>query len=78
MKTPEERLTRGKGNFINCTDYDDAVQAMKEYAIEYHEQQVKNLNIPAVINQVCEHIPVFKIDTTYTGINKCVRCGKIL
>lgn len=42
MKTPEERLTRGKGNFINCTDYDDAVQAMKEYAIEYHEQQLMN------------------------------------
>jgi len=55
MKTPEERLTRGKGNFINCTDYDDAIKAMKEYAIEYHEQQVKNLNIPAVINSDCLH-----------------------
>lgn len=36
MKTPEEFLTRGKGNFINCTDYDDAIQAMKDYA----EQEV--------------------------------------
>lgn len=34
MKTPEEFLTRGKGNFINCTDYDDAIQAMKDYADE--------------------------------------------
>ena len=37
MKTPEERLTRGKGNFINCTDYDDAIEAMKQYAIDYHQ-----------------------------------------
>lgn len=36
MKTPEEFLTRGKGNFINCTDYDDAIEAMKDYA----EQEV--------------------------------------
>ena len=28
----EEMLTRGKGNFINCTDYDDAIKAMKEYS----------------------------------------------
>lgn len=34
MKTPEEFLTRGKGNFINCTDYDDAIQAMKDYAAQ--------------------------------------------
>lgn len=32
MKTPEDFLSRGKGNFINCTDYDDAIQAMKEFA----------------------------------------------
>lgn len=54
MKTPEERLTRGKGNFINCTDYDNAIEAMKEHAIEYHEQQVKKMNIPDVIKSVCE------------------------
>ena len=35
MKTPEEFLTRGKGYFINCTDYDDAIQAMKDYAQQF-------------------------------------------
>ena len=34
MKTPEEMLNRGNGNFINCTDYDDAIKAMKEYAAQ--------------------------------------------
>lgn len=41
MKTAKEFLTRGKGNFINCTDYDDAIVAMEEYAqqmaVEFHE-----------------------------------------
>jgi len=44
---------------------------------EYAEQQVKNLNIPAVINLVCDHVPMFK-DETFTGVNKCVKCGKEL
>lgn len=43
MKTPEERLSRGNGSFINCTDYDDAIIAMKQYAIEYHESEVNKL-----------------------------------
>ena len=58
MKTPEERLIRGKGNFINCTDYDDAIEAIKEYAIEYHEQQVNNLNSNCVVDSLdntCNH-----------------------
>jgi hypothetical protein len=38
MKTPEERLSRGKGIYINCTDYDDAIKVIKEYAIEYYDQ----------------------------------------
>lgn len=41
MKTPEEFLNRGEGNFIHCTDYDDAIQAMKDYA----EQEVKKISI---------------------------------
>lgn len=34
MKTPEEILKRGKGNFINCTDYDDAMQALADVRAE--------------------------------------------
>lgn len=44
MKTPEEYLTRGKGSFINCTDYDDAIQAMKDYAAEAIKSYAKNIN----------------------------------
>lgn len=35
MKTPKEYLTRGEGNFIHCTDYDDAIKAMQEYADQF-------------------------------------------
>jgi hypothetical protein len=48
MKTPEERIIRGTGNFIHCTDYEDAIQAMKEYAIDYHESEVKKLHLQNV------------------------------
>jgi hypothetical protein len=42
-KTAEEILTplRGKGNFSNCVDYEDALKAIKEYAAlpqyDYHD-----------------------------------------
>ena len=45
IKTPEEILTRGKGNFINCTDYDDAIEAMKEYALQFKEQPITDEEI---------------------------------
>lgn len=32
MRKPEDFLSRGTGNFINCTDYDDAIQAMSDFA----------------------------------------------
>ena len=34
MKTAESYLTRGEGNYRNCTDYDDAVKAIKFAQIE--------------------------------------------
>jgi hypothetical protein len=40
----EEYLTKGTGNFSNCTDYDDAIKAMKDYAriqIEKDRERVK-------------------------------------
>ena len=75
METQREIIDRLYETYDNkeyCTEL--ICEAMNIWA----EQVVKNLNIPAVINQGLEHIPVFKIDTTYTGINKCVKCGKIL
>lgn len=34
MKKPEEKLTRGSGNFIHCTDYEEAIDTIKEHAQE--------------------------------------------
>ena len=51
IKTPEEILTRGKGNFLHCTDYDDAVKAMKQYAIDYQEQHAKK--------SICDYLQRF-------------------
>lgn len=45
MKTPEEFLSRGTGNFINCTDYDDAVIAIKLYAKEAINEIVKEYKL---------------------------------
>lgn len=34
MKKPEELIKRGEGNFLHCTDYDDAIEAMKIHSKE--------------------------------------------
>ena len=36
-----ERFTRGKGNFINCTDYDDAVKAINEAVAETRSEMME-------------------------------------
>jgi hypothetical protein len=38
MKTPEEILKRGTGNFIHCTDYEDAIEAMIEYGNQMYNE----------------------------------------
>jgi len=58
MKTPEERLIRGKGNFINCTDYDDAIDAMKQYAKEYQDSEVVVQS--EQLKAFCEHLNTYK------------------
>lgn len=45
MKEPEEFLNRGKGNFINCTDYDDAIEAMKKYATQNKCDKLKAVEV---------------------------------
>lgn len=50
MKKPEEMLKRGKGNFLHCTDYEDAIEAMKEYGKQCWEAACK-----AQMNKVFEH-----------------------
>ena len=48
LKTREQFLTRGEGNFINCTDYEDALKAMQEYADQ--ETKVLQEKLDAVKN----------------------------
>jgi hypothetical protein len=52
LKTPEERLSRGVGNFINCTDYDDAVLVMKDYAAQII--RITNAEFKAIIQNMFE------------------------
>lgn len=76
MKQPEEYLTRGKGNFINCTDYDDAIAAMKQYAQDYHQDKVKNLSLSDVSNSVCVANKTYQ-DCFFhnNSLNGCLDCG---
>ena len=41
MKTPEEILKRGTGNFIHCTDYEDAIKAMIEYGNQMQKEALE-------------------------------------
>lgn len=41
MKSAAERITRGKGNFINCTDYDDAVKAINDAVAETRSEMME-------------------------------------
>jgi len=41
MKKAAERITRGKGNFINCTDYDDAVKAINDAVAETRSEMME-------------------------------------
>lgn len=75
MKTPEEFLTRGKGNFINCTDYDDAILAMKEYAkqflpIESHE--VPDAEMKKTKQRVYNILNEFHARASYMTDHACV------
>lgn len=73
MKTPEEYLSRGTGNFINCTDYDDAIVAMKQFAKDYHENEVKKLKEKSTVCDNCEG----GIFIEHRLGKQCVNCGVI-
>ena len=44
----ETLLKRGSGNFIHCTDYEDAVETMIEFA---------KLHVKAALKEASEHLP---------------------
>ena len=47
IPTAEEMIKRGTGNFLHCTDYDDAIEAMIEFA---------KLHVEAALNEVTEKL----------------------
>lgn len=49
----EEYLTKGTGNFSNCTDYDDAIKAMKEYTRIQIEKYRERVKANAKIEKIC-------------------------
>jgi hypothetical protein len=44
LPTAETLLKRGSGNFIHCTDYEDAVEAMIEFAKLHVEAALSNVD----------------------------------
>lgn len=54
MKTPLEVLHKYFHHFKSERTRDLVVKAMEDYATIYHDNEVKKLNIPAVIKSVCE------------------------
>ena len=50
---------------------EEAIEAMEQYAKEYHESKVKNLNIPAVIKPFCVCPHGFK----KKNYDECAICG---
>ena len=54
MKTPLEVLHKYFHHFNSERTRDLVVKAMEDYAKIYHDSEVKKLNIPDVINSVCE------------------------
>lgn len=55
IPTTEEMMKRGTGNFLHCTDYEDAIEAMKKFA---------KLHVEAALKEAAEKA---KIKYEYSG-----------
>ena len=53
------------------------VQAMQEYAKEYHQSELLKLNKSDVISSVCNHRFV-RTTKNYKPAKKCVECGCVV
>ena len=53
------------------------VQAMQEYAKEYHQSELLKLNKSDVIGSVCEH-SWFQTTKDYKRAWKCTECKKVV
>jgi len=56
MLKPKKGFVQAQLNIERLTpiQWDGIMRAMDAYAKHYHEEQVKKLNIPAVIKSVCD------------------------
>jgi len=82
MKTPEEILNEvAAENMINIqqmvTTKQLAIIAMRRYAKEYHDSEVKKLNIPAVIKSVCPHCGSESDNIAEPRKYKCGNCNRL-
>ena len=79
-RKPEEFLVRGKGSFINCTDYDDAIQAMKEYASQFHPKAEIKETVKGMTDEEIEIIRKFLkfAEPIYWGENEYTTYEQIL
>ena len=81
MKTAEETVQeflfkdKPKRSYCHKRDVKDWVLLLQKFAVEYHDEQVKKLNLPAVSKSVC--------DCNQMGLSPikqangiCSRCGK--
>lgn len=67
MKNPNDYLNRGKESYINCVDYDDAVEAIKKYSKDIINGIVTNLNHQ--LSEIeSEHIEEINKDTYWRGV----------
>ena len=71
MKKPEKYLRRGKGNFINCVDYDDAIKAMNKYAEDYHNSKIHEEVTPKCPKCKARETIINKV----SGYCQCGICG---
>lgn len=75
MLKPKKGFVQAQLNIERLTpiQWDGIMRAMDAYAEHYHEEQVKELNIPAVSVEVCDPHETVSVRWAH----KCVKCGKI-
>jgi hypothetical protein len=64
MLKPKKGFVQAQLNIERLTpiQWDGIMRAMDAYAEHYHDEQVKKLNIPAVIKSVCDDCTAYPFD----------------
>lgn len=67
MKKPQDYLKRCEGNFRNCTDYDDAIEAMEAYA-----NQSRWISVEERLPEIGQKVLVYRPMASRTADEPCV------